>query len=66
MTAPAPGDLWTAAEVADWLRTTKRQVWRLVSSGRLPPPVRIGARQPRWDRRRLQEWWQRLSTEGTR
>lgn len=50
--------LLTLAEVAKHLRVSKRQVHRLLSSGRLPPAdVSLGGiRGRRWRSDRLQAW----------
>jgi excisionase family DNA binding protein len=45
---PASPLLLTAKQVADLLGTSKRQVWRLESAGRIPKPVRLGGRLVRW------------------
>lgn len=42
--------LLSAAEVARQLSISQRQVWRLVSSGELPAPVRVGERSSRFRR----------------
>ena len=39
--------LLTVREVADPLRVSSRQVWKLTSSGRIPAPVRL-SRSVRW------------------
>lgn len=39
--------LLTVREVADRLRVSSRQVWKLTSSGRMPAPVRL-SRSVRW------------------
>jgi excisionase family DNA binding protein len=41
--------LLTDAEVAILLAISRRQVWRLVNTGELPPPIRFG-RSTRWRR----------------
>lgn len=47
--ASPEGHLVTVKEVAERLRISSRQVWKLLSSDRLPPPVRIGgSRSVRW------------------
>ncbi len=37
----------TVSDLADYLAISRRQVWRLLSSGKLPSPVRIGG-SVRW------------------
>ena len=44
--------LLTVEEVARILCVSKRTIWRLVASGELPPPVKVGKRLRRW---RLQD-----------
>lgn len=46
----------TLHEVATLLRVSIRSVWYHVRSGRLPPPVYIGPRQPRWRRSQIFDW----------
>jgi len=44
-------------EVARLLTVKPRTVWRLVATGRLPPPVRIpGLRATRWRRSEVENW----------
>lgn len=40
-------ELLTVQEVAEALKVSARQVWKLTASGRLPQPVRLG-RSVRW------------------
>ena len=40
--------LYTAAEVAALLKVTRVHVWRLAKSGRIPRPIYIAPRAPRW------------------
>jgi excisionase family DNA binding protein len=61
MTATAPASVPDAAQMLDvqavaaWLSCSARHVYRLRDSGRMPPPVRIGA-LVRWPRRAIEEW----------
>lgn len=41
------GELMTVRDVAAKLKVSSRQCWKLVASGRLPQPVRLG-RSVRW------------------
>ena len=44
-----PKDRWlTVRDVAAMLNVTSRTIWRLSASGRIPRPVRIGPKSPRW------------------
>lgn len=45
----------TARDVAVALGISERSVWRMASSGEIPPPVRIG-RCSRWRRSSLDAW----------
>jgi excisionase family DNA binding protein len=47
--------LLTVDEVAQLLGLSRRTVWRLRSTGRIPAPVRIG-RSVRWRRADVDEW----------
>jgi excisionase family DNA binding protein len=49
------GLLIPAEKVADLLGISKRTLWRLLSAGRLPEPVRLGS-IVRWNKDELQEW----------
>ena len=48
-------ELMTAQELAEVLKISSRQIWRLRSSGKLPPPMNIG-RSVRWDTATIREW----------
>jgi len=41
-------------QVAVILGVSTRTAWRLVASGRLPKPVYLGAKSPRWERGKLE------------
>ena len=43
--------------VAELLRCSRRHVYRLADSGRMPSPIKLGA-LVRWDRRALLDWIQ--------
>lgn len=45
----------SANEVAEMLGISRAHVWRLLSSGRIPRPVRLG-RSVRWNRKTLEDW----------
>jgi predicted DNA-binding transcriptional regulator AlpA len=65
----------TARDAARLLGISRAQLYRLHSSGRLPPPLYLGTRAPRWSIAELRDWlaagcpdrqtWQRLR-EGQR
>lgn len=46
----------SAPEVGDLLGVSKRHIWGLNASGRLPSPVRLG-RAVRWDRAEIAAWF---------
>lgn len=48
-------ELFDAVESAAYLGISKRSLWRLRDSGRMPAPVRLG-RCVRWRRRELEQW----------
>ena len=45
----------TAKELAARLGISRAHVWKLLSLGQLPPPVRLG-RAVRWDKRVIDAW----------
>ena len=45
----------SADELAEWLKISKRTVWRLKSAGAIPKPVKIG-RSVRWQRTEVAAW----------
>ncbi|MBX9681854.1 MAG: helix-turn-helix domain-containing protein [Gemmataceae bacterium] len=47
--------LITADEVARLLNLSKRTLWRLLSAGKLPAPVRLG-NAVRWRREEIRQW----------
>ncbi len=56
LTADRPGAaLLDVGQVAELLNCSVRHVYRLADSGRMPPPVRLGA-IVRWRRAAIQEW----------
>ncbi|HEX4589722.1 MAG TPA: helix-turn-helix domain-containing protein [Gemmataceae bacterium] len=65
----------TAGDAAKLLGISRAQLYRLHSSGRLPPPQYLGTRAPRWSVAELRAWlaarcpdrqiWERLR-EGRR
>ena|SRR5436190_22310041 len=55
-TRPDSGRMLTAQEVARLLGLNRRSVRRLVLSGQLPAPLRIGKRAVRWHRKDIDAW----------
>jgi excisionase family DNA binding protein len=47
--------LVTAGHVARMLRVSKRTVWRMLSAGRLPVPIRVGG-IVRWRIDEIKKW----------
>lgn len=47
--------LLTAAQVANLLQVSKRTLWRLLSAGVLPAPLRIG-KSTRWGCQEIRHW----------
>ena len=47
-------------EVAGMLRVSDRQVWRLIATGELGQPVRLGRRSTRMFRSQVSEYFERL------
>ena len=50
--------LLTADEVATMLNVSERTLWRLLSAGKVPSPVRFG-RSTRWKATEVAEWIRR-------
>ncbi|GIW86426.1 MAG: hypothetical protein KatS3mg108_0750 [Isosphaeraceae bacterium] len=50
--------LISADEVATMLGVSERTLWRLLSAGKLPEPVRIG-RNTRWRAAEVRDWIER-------
>ena len=46
----------SAGDAAELLGISRAQFWKLHSSGRLPLPVRLGTKAPRWRYDELQAW----------
>ncbi|MEJ7593032.1 MAG: hypothetical protein WKF77_15910 [Planctomycetaceae bacterium] len=47
-------------DVAEFFQCSVRQVELMVKAGKLPKPVYIGDASPRWQRKTLMEWLDRL------
>lgn len=54
-TAELESLLLPAAEVAALLNISTRTLWRLLSAGRLPEPIRLGG-SVRWRREQVESW----------
>jgi predicted DNA-binding transcriptional regulator AlpA len=46
----------SAIDAARLLGISRAQLWKLHSSGKLPLPVRLGAKAPRWRVAKLRDW----------
>jgi predicted DNA-binding transcriptional regulator AlpA len=46
----------SAKDVAALLNISKAQVWKLHASGRLPLPLYLGSKAPRWRTAELEAW----------
>lgn len=56
---PSDGRLtYTCDELADALGISRSQVWKMLSRGQLPDPIRFG-RSVRWLRAEIDEWLRR-------
>ena len=55
MSTDASPMLINAEEVARLMDVSERTLWRLLSAGKVPPPVRIG-RSTRWRLADVREW----------
>ena len=56
--------LINAEELARMMNISERTLWRLLSGGRLPQPVRIG-RSTRWRLAEVAEWIERGCPRGS-
>lgn len=56
---PKPDEPATGLVDVDWLesfcRSSKRHIYRLVDSGRMPAPIKLG-RLNRWRRTEIEQW----------
>lgn len=55
--------LITAEELAKLMQVSERTLWRLLSGGKLPKPVRIG-RSTRWRLAEVNDWIERGCPQG--
>ena len=46
----------SAKDAAILLGISRAQVWKLHAAGKIPLPVRLGTRAPRWRVEELREW----------
>lgn len=49
-------DLLTAKQVAALLQISVRTMRRNIADGKMPDPIYVGERAPRWDRVQLMAW----------
>lgn len=48
-------ELYTDVEIAELIKVSRRQIWKLLAMGRLPEPIRI-SRSVRWRRTDIDNW----------
>lgn len=65
MSTDAVPKLINAEEMARLMQISERTLWRLLSGGKLPQPVRIG-RNTRWRLEEVAEWIQKGCPTGAR
>jgi predicted DNA-binding transcriptional regulator AlpA len=53
---PNPDRLWSLADVSTYLHVSRRAVERLKSGGRLPRPIVVVGRLPRWRPEDVRQW----------
>jgi prophage regulatory protein len=63
MGADAAPMLISAEDVARMMDISERTLWRLLSAGKVPPPVRIG-RSTRWRLAEIRSWIDRGCPTG--
>ena len=56
------GQLLTAQEVADKLRTTPSNLYRKIKAGKFPAPIQLSIRCVRWRESDVVEWLNNLPT----
>lgn len=55
----------TVKDVAEMLGIGRRTVWRLIATGQIPPPMRIG-RSVRWRKASFERWLEKREREALR
>jgi excisionase family DNA binding protein len=65
MSTDAAPKLINAEELARLLDVSERTLWRLLSGGKLPQPVRIG-RNTRWRLEEVSDWIQKGCPAGAK
>lgn len=65
-TKPTPTEdvLLSPAALAEMLEVNRRTVFRMADSGKLPKPIYLGSRLPRWRRSTVLAWLEGLETSG--
>ena len=63
MSTDAAPKMITAEDLANLMQISERTLWRLLSGGKIPQPVRIG-RNTRWRLAEVEEWIQRGCPNG--
>ena len=49
--------LMTVADLLAYLRVGRSKFYLMLSEGKLPQPIRIGSRSPRWDPEEIRAWF---------
>ncbi|MEI7923672.1 MAG: helix-turn-helix domain-containing protein [Planctomycetota bacterium] len=65
MSSEIVGVLISASELAEMLHISERTLWRLLSAGQIPKPVRIG-RSTRWRANEIRDWIESGCQSGVR
>ena len=55
METETTAELWTVKDLAAALKLGRRTIWRMVSTGSIPQPIRLG-RSVRWRRATIEAW----------
>ncbi|MBQ7738092.1 MAG: AlpA family phage regulatory protein [Desulfovibrionaceae bacterium] len=56
--------LWRVADLVRILGISKATVWRWLKSGKLPEPIRLGAKVVVWKKTEIENFIQSLGTEA--
>ena len=43
---------------------SRSSIYRLIASGKFPPPIAVGGKARRWTATALQDWIRQIETEG--
>ena len=59
-------ELLTVSEVGELLKLSRSRVYAHVAAGRIPKPIHIAPRTPRWRREEIESWIERLAAREAR